>query len=113
MTVHGRLADLEPEERFPGVHVRTFESTRATVNRYEFEAGAEFPRHWHPQEQITLVEEGEITFALDDSARVLQTGDWQIVDPDVPHRVTAGQRGARVTALLVPRRGSTAVVLSD
>lgn len=113
MTGHGRLEDLEPEERFPGVRVRTLESDRATMNRYEFDPGATFPRHWHPQEQITVVEAGEVTFVLDDSECVLGAGEWQIVGPDVPHRVTAGEHGARVTAVLVPRRGTATVAFDE
>jgi len=113
MKTRGRLADLEVTERFPGVMVRTFESEKATVNRYEFAPGATFPRHHHVQEQITMVEEGQIVFATDDGDEVIAAGEWRIVGPDIPHRVTAGDGGARVTAVLVPRRGDTPVTVQE
>jgi quercetin dioxygenase-like cupin family protein len=109
----GSLSQLTEREPFPGVVVRTFESERATVNSYEFAPGAEFPGHSHPQEQITLVGGGEIVFHTPLGGTRLGPGDWKIVGPHVPHRVTAGPTGAKVTALLVPRRGPAPVKMEE
>jgi quercetin dioxygenase-like cupin family protein len=100
----GRFEELAEDEPFPGVHRRAFDSQRATVTAYEFEPGAEFPLHRHPQEQITLVEEGTIVFTVGGEATELQPGGWSIVEPNVEHGLRAGAEGARILAVIVPRR---------
>ena len=56
----GSFADVAADEPYPGVSRRTVDAAAATVNRYDFEPGATFPRHRHTQEQITLVLEGSV-----------------------------------------------------
>jgi quercetin dioxygenase-like cupin family protein len=34
----------------------------------------------------------------------LRAGDWSVVAPDVEHGITAGPEGARILAIVVPRR---------
>jgi len=55
-TRSGSFEDLALATPYPGVRRRTVHSERATVTEYMFEPGATFPRHRHPQEQVTLVE---------------------------------------------------------
>jgi quercetin dioxygenase-like cupin family protein len=100
----GRFDELSEDEPYPGVHRRAFDSERATVTAYEFEPGAEFPRHRHPQEQITLVEHGAVVFTVAGRADELRRGGWSIVAPNVEHGLRAGPDGARILAVLVPRR---------
>jgi quercetin dioxygenase-like cupin family protein len=102
----GRFDDLSEDEPYPGVHRRAFDSERATVTAYEFEPGAEFPLHRHAQEQITLVERGTIVFTVGGRPSELQPGGWSIVEPNVEHGLRAGGDGARILAVLVPRRES-------
>jgi quercetin dioxygenase-like cupin family protein len=71
---------------------------------YRFEAGASFPLHRHAQEQITIVEEGEIEFRLAGETRRLLAGDWAVTEPEAAHGVVAGPSGARVLAIIIPRR---------
>jgi quercetin dioxygenase-like cupin family protein len=94
------------DEPWPGVLRRSFDGQRATVTLYDFEAGAEFPLHSHPQEQITLVEEGDLQLTVGGSVVRLRPGDWSVIPPDVPHGISAGSAGARVFAMVVPRRQS-------
>jgi len=100
-------------EPFPGVRVRTFDSERATVTLYAFAAGAAFPSHHHPQEQITLVEEGELAFVVDGEVGTVRAGDWRLVPPGRTHEVTAGPEGARLISILVPRRGAGEIAMDD
>jgi unsaturated pyranuronate lyase len=101
---HGRFTSLDEEEVYPGVRRRTFSSDKATVNRYEFDAGGTFPIHRHPSEQITLVEEGSVAFTVAGETAELAAGAWSVVAPDVVHGITAGPEGARILAIVVPRR---------
>ena len=104
--VEGRFADLEAGEPYPGVVRRTFDSAKATVNEYAFEPGASFPIHRHPAEQITLIQEGEVEMTVEGVPRQLRAGDWSVVAGEVEHGITAGPGGARILAVVVPRRES-------
>jgi quercetin dioxygenase-like cupin family protein len=100
----GSFGGLPTEEPFPGVHRESFTTARATVSRYTFEPGAAFPLHRHPQEQTTLVLEGEVEMAIREERRALRAGDWSVVGPDVEHGITAGVHGARIVAIVAPPR---------
>jgi quercetin dioxygenase-like cupin family protein len=104
--VFGRFADLAADEPYPGLERRAFDAVGATVNEYRFQPGARFPVHAHPQEQITLVEEGEVEMTIGDEVEVLAAGDWSVVGPDVPHGIRARDGGARIVAIVVPRRAA-------
>jgi len=112
--IRGSFGALSVEEPFPGVRRRTFDSEGATVNEYGFEPGARFPLHRHPQEQITLVQEGDVEVTIASGLAHLAAGDWMVVGPDVEHGITAGDRGARILAIVVPRRaGATAYMVVE
>jgi quercetin dioxygenase-like cupin family protein len=100
----GTFAGLAADEPHPGVTRRTIYAAGATVTSYEFEPGAVFPLHRHPQEQITLVDSGTVTMWLGAESRELLPGAWSVVAGDVEHGITAGSEGARITAVIVPRR---------
>lgn len=100
----GSFEGLQAERPYPGVERRSFDSREATVTRYAFEPGASFPLHRHPQEQVTLIERGTVELIVGGSLRRLREGDWSVVAPDVEHGIRAGAEGARVLAIVVPRR---------
>jgi quercetin dioxygenase-like cupin family protein len=100
------FGDLPADEPYPGVRRRVFDTDRATVTRYEFEAGAAFPLHRHPQQQITLIEAGEVEFTIDGSVERMGPGGFSVVEADVEHGITAGAEGARFVAIVIPARSS-------
>ncbi len=100
----GSFGSLPADEPFPGVVRTSFSSRHATVASYVFSPGAHFPLHSHPQEQITLVEEGEVVMTMEGESRSLAAGEWSVVAPNVEHGVRAGREGARIVAIVVPRR---------
>jgi quercetin dioxygenase-like cupin family protein len=102
----GTFGGLDADEPHPGITRRAFDSAGATVTSYEFRPGAAFPLHRHPQEQITLVDAGAITMRLGGESRELLPGAWSVVAGDVEHGITAGPDGARITAIIVPRRAN-------
>jgi quercetin dioxygenase-like cupin family protein len=103
----GTFAALPVEEPFPGLRRRTFDGSGATVNEYSFEPGARFPLHRHAQEQITLVLDGTVELVVAGEAFPLEAGAWSVVDGDIEHGITAGPEGARILAIVVPRREAT------
>lgn len=100
----GSLEALPPEHPYPGVSRRSFNSPKATVAAYDFDPQAEFPRHRHPEEQITIVTEGEIDFFSGERRQPMRTGDWCVVTGGLEHSLHAGPEGAAILAILVPRR---------
>ena len=71
---------------------------------YRFSSGAVFPRHRHHQEQITLIQEGEVEFSVGDEVRHLSAGGWLVVGSDVEHQIHAADGGAEVVAVVIPPR---------
>ena len=104
MTDLGRFDDLPADVPYAGIDRRVLTTSKATVQRYTFAPGASFPIHHHPEEQITLVIEGDIMFRADGERYALSAGAWSVVAGDVPHGVTAGRAGASFIAILVPPR---------
>jgi quercetin dioxygenase-like cupin family protein len=102
----GRFSSLPADEPFPGVSRRALTTDRATVSRYTFQPEAEFPLHSHPQEQITLIEAGSVEMTIGGRSVALAAGSWSVVDPDVPHGITAGAEGATIVAIVSPPRGA-------
>jgi unsaturated pyranuronate lyase len=100
----GSFAGLPVEEPYPGLRRRTFDAQGATVNEYTFAPGARFPLHHHPQEQITIVEEGEVELTAADETVRLGAGEWSVLAGGVAHGIRALEHGARVLAIVVPRR---------
>lgn len=104
--MRGSFDTLPADRVYAGVTRRTFTSSRATVTNYEFSPGAQFPLHRHPQEQITLIQAGEVEMTVGDKVDHLRAGDWSVVEPDIEHGITAGPEGAAVVAIVVPPRES-------
>jgi len=100
----GMLDRLRADEPYPGVTRRGFDSQGATVTAYAFEPGATFPLHHHPQEQITVVQRGDLEMTIGDSVQTLSAGAWSVVAPGVVHGITAGADGAELLAIVIPGR---------
>ena len=103
----GNFAAMPSESPYPGVERRFFHTAESTVSRYTFASGATFPLHHHPEEQVTLIESGSVELTVDADVHELTSGDWSVVDPGVPHGLTAGAEGATIVAVVTPRRASS------
>jgi quercetin dioxygenase-like cupin family protein len=104
----GSFADLVVERPYEGIERRGFNAETATVTAYRFEPGARFPLHRHPQEQITVVEQGSVELRAGGELTTLRAGEWSVISPDVEHGISAGPDGARFIAIVVPRREGSA-----
>jgi quercetin dioxygenase-like cupin family protein len=109
----GSFADLRAEEPYEGLRRRSFDSDSTTISEYIFSPGARFPRHRHPQEQITLVQQGHVDMILAGETKRLRAGDWSILGPNVEHGIVAGSEGAHILAIVVPRRASDSVTVTE
>lgn len=102
--VHGKLEELTPEEVFDGVERRSFSSEHTTFSSYRFQPGGTFPIHRHPAEQVTIVLEGSVRFTVAGEEHQLGPGEWSVIAGEVEHGITAGAEGARLIAMVSPRR---------
>jgi quercetin dioxygenase-like cupin family protein len=100
----GTLDAIDPDEPYPGLQRRTFDGVGMTVTEYRFAPLARFPLHKHPQEQATLIVDGDIEMTIAGELSHLSAGGWSIVPGGVEHGIRAGAQGARVVAIIVPRR---------
>jgi quercetin dioxygenase-like cupin family protein len=107
MNASGNFDALPADVPYDGVTRHSFSSDEATVTRYTFAPGATFPVHCHSQEQITLIQVGDVEMTVGARVERLSAGQWSVVEPDLEHGITAGPAGATVVAIVVPRRDSS------
>jgi len=77
--------DLDRSEEVPGYLGAFVHGENMTVTNWSVEAGATFPEHAHPHEQISIVVEGEFELTLDGETEVLEPGRIAVIPPETPH----------------------------
>src|SRR3981081_347733 len=80
-------------ERLPGWRGRYFDSPNMTFAHYEFDAGASIHEHFHPQEEVYEVIEGELELTISGVTERISPGLVGIVPPNTPHFVKAITNG--------------------
>ena len=80
---------LEVIERLPGWYGRYFHSPSMTFAHCEFKRGASIHEHFHPQEEVYEVIEGELDVTIDGVAQIARPGVVAIVPGSVRHSVKA------------------------
>jgi quercetin dioxygenase-like cupin family protein len=80
---------LKVIERLPGWRGRYFHSASMTFAHYDFTRGASIHEHFHAQEEVYEVIEGELEVTIDGVAQVARPGVVAIVPGNVHHSITA------------------------
>ena len=80
---------LNVVERLPGWRGRYFHSPSMTFAHYEFKAGASIHQHFHAQEEVYEVIEGELELTIDGITQIAKAGVVAIVPGNAPHSVKA------------------------
>jgi len=96
-------SSLDVIERLPGWRGRYFHSPNMTFAHYEFTRGASIHEHFHPEEEVYEVIEGELEMTIDGVVQVARAGLIAIVPPNARHSVKALTDG-RVIIVDHPRR---------
>jgi len=82
-------SSLRVIERLPGWHGRYFHTASMTFAHYDFTRGAEIHEHFHLEEEVYEVIEGELEIAIDGVAQVARPGLVAIVPANARHSVKA------------------------
>jgi quercetin dioxygenase-like cupin family protein len=80
---------LKVAERLPGWHGRYFQSANMTFAHYDFAKGSSIHEHFHPQEEVYEVIEGELEMTVDGVTQIARPGLVAIVPSNVRHSVKA------------------------
>jgi len=97
------LDRLPVREIFPGLRARLIHSERVTHSWVEVDAGATFPEHQHPHEQIVSVLSGELELIVDGVSHLLQPGVVFVIPPNARHS-GGSPAGCRVLDAFAPVR---------
>jgi quercetin dioxygenase-like cupin family protein len=69
---------LKTTERLPGWHGRYFHSSNMTFAHYDFVAGSTIHEHFHPEEEVYEVIEGELELTIDGSPALSAKVSWEL-----------------------------------
>ena len=83
------IKSLPVKERLPGWQGRYFHSSSMTFAHYEFVRGASIHEHFHPQEEVYEVIEGELEITIDGAAQIARPGVVAIVPSGARHSIKA------------------------
>jgi quercetin dioxygenase-like cupin family protein len=83
------IDSLPVTERLPGWFGRYFHTASMTFAHYEFNRGASIHEHFHPEEEVYEVIEGELEVTVDGVAKIVRPGLVTIVPGGVRHSVKA------------------------
>ena len=101
-----RWDELEPLVMVPGLSFQPVVGKRLMVNFVTFEPHTEAPVHWHDEEQISFVIDGEFEFEVAGEKRILRRGDAVVIPPNVPHGArTHDSSCVEIDVFHPPRRG--------
>ena len=79
------LNEIKEINFLPKINVKFVHSENMTFAYWKIEAGAIFPKHSHPHEQVATMLTGEFEFIVGDEKRIMKKGDVAIVPPNVNH----------------------------
>jgi quercetin dioxygenase-like cupin family protein len=66
------------------------------VAHFEFDAGSSIHQHFHPQEEVWQVIEGELEITIEGVTRRAGPGAAGIIPPNAPHSVRAISSGKAI-----------------
>lgn len=82
-------SQLKVIERLPGWRGRLFHSPSMTFAHYDFVAGSSIHKHFHPQEEVWQVIEGEVEMTIEGETHVIRPGVAAIIPGGVHHSARA------------------------
>ena len=80
-------SSLNVIERLPGWYGRYFHSPSMTFAHYDFKRGSSIHEHFHPQEEVYEVVEGELELTIDGATQIVRSGLVAVVPSNAHHSV--------------------------
>ena len=97
--------DLDPLEIVDGLRFQPVLGNGLMINFVAFEPNTVAPVHWHDEEQISFVLDGELEFEVAGEKRIMRRGDAVVIPSNVPHGArTLDGTCLQVDAFHPPRR---------
>jgi quercetin dioxygenase-like cupin family protein len=97
---------LDPIEMVPGLGFQPVLGENVMVNFVRFAPNTVAPLHWHDEEQVSFVLEGELEFEVGGETRVVRRGEAVVIPPNVPHGARTYEGAClEVDVFHPPRRG--------
>jgi quercetin dioxygenase-like cupin family protein len=97
-------SSLKVTERLPGWRGRYFHSANMTFAHYDFKRGSSIHEHFHPQEEVYEVIEGELELTIDGVPQIARAGIVAIVPGNARHSVKALTDGRAIIVDFPQRR---------
>jgi quercetin dioxygenase-like cupin family protein len=91
-------------ERLPGWYGRFFHTQNMTFAHYDFTRGSSIYEHFHPEEEVYEVIEGELRVSIDGVAQIARAGLVAIVPGNARHSVQALTDGKAIIVDYPARR---------
>ncbi|MBI5741977.1 MAG: cupin domain-containing protein [Nitrospirae bacterium] len=88
----------------PGAKMWAVGLDRTMLTYFEMEPDTEFPAHSHEAEQITLILNGELTFAYGGKAVTLKAGEVIAIPSGVAHSASTGGKPCKAVDAWSPVR---------
>lgn len=99
-----RKNDLPLKPDVPGAQMWAIGLEKSMLTYFELAPNTKFPEHSHEAEQITLVLEGELTFAYNGQAVTLKPGDVSAIPSNVVHSAYTGNMPCKAVDAWSPPR---------
>ena len=97
---------LEQIEMVPGLRFQPVLGDQLMVNFVAFEPNTEAPLHWHEEEQISFVIEGEFEFEVGGEKQIVRRGQAVVIPSNVPHGArTYDSTCLEIDVFYPPRKG--------
>jgi quercetin dioxygenase-like cupin family protein len=101
-----KWSEVEPLDFVPGLRFQPVLGDQLMVNFVRFEPNSEAALHWHDEEQIAFVLEGELEFTVAGETHTMRRGDAVVIPPNVAHSARTHDAGClQVDVFHPPRRG--------
>ena len=101
-----RWDELDPLVMVPGLTFQPVVGDKLMANFVTFEPHTEAPVHWHDEEQISIVIDGEFEFEVAGETRLMRRGDAVVIPPNVPHGARTHESSCfELDVFHPPRRG--------
>ena len=96
--------DLALKPAVAGATMWAVSLEKSMLTYFEMEPDTQFPEHSHEAEQITLILEGELTFAYEDAVITLGPGEVIAIPSNERHSVRSGKRPCKAVDAWSPVR---------